>query len=393
MTISLETGKSVPGLECFSDRPDGVRDSFIAQTTPLHNDNGQRVGAVCVIVDIAEQRRHEEAVERLAAIVDSSDDAILSQDLNCVITSWNRGAERLFGYAAEEAVGKHADFLIPSDRHDEEPNILDRIRRGGRVDHYETIRQRKDGRRIDVSLTVSPIRDHRGVIVGASKIARDVTERTSAQERQNLLLSELEHRIKNLFALAISVVASSGRSAANVSELVTSARERLSALARAHALTLPHGKRDDSQLSKPAMLHSLIRAIIAPHEDAEGARFALAGCDLEISGAATAELGASASRIRDERRKIWSALHSNGANRNRLRGTRPKRRHHMERARRTHRQTPNGRQWLWRISRSCNGRGPTRRGDIPRLEARRPRHPVVSPARAAHGLNGSIGLD
>ena len=261
MTISLETGKSVPGLECFSDRLDGARDSFIAHTRPLHNDIGQRVGAVCVIVDIAGQRRDEEAGQRLAAIIESSDDAILSKDLNGVITSWNRGAERLFGYAAEEAVGKQTGFLLPPDRHDEEQKILERIRRGERIDQYETIRQRKDGHRIDISLTVSPIRDPRGVIIGASKIARDITERKRAQERQNLLLSELKHRIKNLFALAISVVASSGRSATNVPELVTSARERLSALARAHAWTLPHGQGDDSQLSKPAMLHSLIRAI------------------------------------------------------------------------------------------------------------------------------------
>ena len=290
MTITLETGKSVPGVECFAERLDGARDSFIAQTRPLHNDNGQRVGAVCMIVDIAEQKRDEEALQRLAAIIESSDDAILSKDLNGVITSWNRSAERLFGYAAEEAVGKKAAFLIPPDRHDEEPKILERIRRGERIDQYETIRRRKDGRRVHISLTVSPIRDRRGAIIGAAKIARDVTERKRAQERQNLLLREMEHQIKNLFSLATSVVALSGRSATNVPELVASANERLSALARAHALTLPYGQRDDLQLSQPAMLHSLIRVIIAPHEDAQGARFAIAGCDLEISGAATSSL-------------------------------------------------------------------------------------------------------
>jgi PAS domain S-box-containing protein len=290
MTVTLETGKSVPGVECFAERLDGARASFIAQTRPLHDDNGQRVGAVCAIVDTTGQKRDEEAAQRLAAIIESSDDAILSKDLNGVIMSWNRGAEQLFGYAAEEAVGKQAAFLVPPDRHDEEPMILERIRRGERIDQYETIRQRKDGSRVNISLTVSPIRDPRGAIIGASKIARDVTERKRAQERQNLLLREMEHRIKNLFALAINVVALSGRSATNVPELVTSARERLSALARAHALTLPDGEREDSQLSKPAMLHSLIRVIIAPHEDAQGARFAIAGCDLEISGAATASL-------------------------------------------------------------------------------------------------------
>jgi PAS domain S-box-containing protein len=235
----------------------------------------------------------ERAAHHYAAIVESSDDAILSKDLNGVITSWNRGAQRLFGYTAEEAVGRSVTILIPADRHDEEPMILDRIRRGERIDHYETIRRRKDGGLVDISLTVSPIRDLQGHVIGASKIARDISERKRAEERQELLLREMSHRVKNLFALAISVVSLSGRSAGSVPELVESARERLSALARAHALTLSQPSREAPQVAKPATLHSLIQAIIAPFEetlDSQAARFAIIGCDFEISGAAISSL-------------------------------------------------------------------------------------------------------
>ncbi len=120
---------------------------------------------------------------RLAAIVDSSDDAIISKDLNGIIMTWNRAAQRLFGYTAEEAVGRSVTMLIPPERHDEEPNILDRIRSGQRIEHYETVRRCKDGRLLDISLTVSPIIDAHGRVVGASKIVRDVTERRQAATR------------------------------------------------------------------------------------------------------------------------------------------------------------------------------------------------------------------
>ncbi len=137
----------------------------------------------------------------LASIIESSDDAILSKDLNGLITSWNKGAERLFGYRAEEVLGKSITILIPANRLDEEPAILERIRRGERTEHYETVRQRKDGSLVDISLTVSPIRTPEGVILGASKIARDITERKRAQERQAFLTRELQHRTMNLFTV------------------------------------------------------------------------------------------------------------------------------------------------------------------------------------------------
>ena len=124
----------------------------------------------------AELLDHEQTRARLAAIVSSSEDAIVSKDLNGIITTWNDGAERLFGYTADEVVGKSVTILIPDDHIDEEPRILERIRRGGIVDHYETIRRRKDGSLVEISLTVSPLRDASGTIIGASKIARDITK-------------------------------------------------------------------------------------------------------------------------------------------------------------------------------------------------------------------------
>jgi len=131
--------------------------------------------------DLKEDSNEWLAASRLAAIVDSCDDAIISKDLDGYITSWNKGAERIFGYAAKEAIGKHITIIIPTERHKEEPAILERLRKGERVDHYETVRVAKDGRQISISLTISPIRDEKGHIVGASKIARDITQQKSSE--------------------------------------------------------------------------------------------------------------------------------------------------------------------------------------------------------------------
>jgi len=120
----------------------------------------------------------------LSAIVDSSDDAIISKDLDGVVTSWNRSAERLFGYTAEEAIGQTiAALLIPDDRQEEETDILAKLRKGEHVDHFETVRRRKDGSLIDISLTISPVKDHQGRIIGASKVARDITQRKKSEKR------------------------------------------------------------------------------------------------------------------------------------------------------------------------------------------------------------------
>ncbi|HZV33309.1 MAG TPA: PAS domain S-box protein [Verrucomicrobiae bacterium] len=130
----------------------------------------------------------------LAAIVESSDDAIITKNLDGIITSWNKSAERTFGYTAEEAIGRPITLLIPEDRQDEEPNILARLRRGERVDHFETIRRRKDGVLLNISLTISPVKDESGNIIGASKVARDITHRKRAEEA----LRESEQRFRSL---------------------------------------------------------------------------------------------------------------------------------------------------------------------------------------------------
>ena len=146
------------------------------------------------------------ATQRIASIVESSDDAIVSKDLNGVIINWNHGAERIFGYTAEEVVGKPITILIPPDRHDEEPSILERIRRGERVEHFETVRMRKHGSRVDISLTISPVKNAEGKIIGASKIARDITERKHSEAQIAILAREAEHRAKNVLATVQATV-------------------------------------------------------------------------------------------------------------------------------------------------------------------------------------------
>jgi PAS domain S-box-containing protein len=136
----------------------------------------------------------------LASIVESSDDSIITQNLDGIITSWNKAAERLFGYRAEEAIGKPVTILIPAERHEEEIAIPNRIRRGEHIDNYETVRQRKDGSLIEISLTVSPVKNAQGKIVGASKIARDITERRRNDQHVAILAREAEHRTKNILA-------------------------------------------------------------------------------------------------------------------------------------------------------------------------------------------------
>jgi PAS domain S-box-containing protein len=158
-------------------------------------------------IEAALLREGEERLRWLGSIVESSDDAIISKTLDAIITSWNKGAERMFGYTAEEAVGRPVTILIPPDRQHEERTILERIGRGERIEHYETVRQHKDGSLIAISLTISPIRDVEGRIVGASKIARDITERRRAEAREKTLMAELTHmnRVATLGLLSASI--------------------------------------------------------------------------------------------------------------------------------------------------------------------------------------------
>jgi PAS domain S-box-containing protein len=160
---------------------------------PVLNASGDLVQFVGSSTDITERKWAEQATRLLAAIVESSHDAIVSKSLNGVITSWNKGAERLFGYAAEEAVGQNITLIIPPERRDEERTIVDQLTRGERIDHFETVRMRKDGSLLDVSLTISPMKDASGSVVGASKLARDITERKRAEEALRQAQTDLAH--------------------------------------------------------------------------------------------------------------------------------------------------------------------------------------------------------
>lgn len=165
----------------------------------------------------------------LAAIVESSRDAIISKDLDGTITSWNRGAQLVFGWSAAEAIGQSITMLLPSDKLQEEAVIIAKIKSGERIDHYETIRQRKDGELIHVSLTISPIRGEGGRIIGASKIGRDITDRYRAEETQRLLMREVNHRSKNLLAIVEAMVRKTA-STTPAHELVSRISQRLQAL-------------------------------------------------------------------------------------------------------------------------------------------------------------------
>jgi PAS domain S-box-containing protein len=160
-------------------RKDGSRVPVLIGVATFEDGGNQ---GVAFVLDLTERKRAEQAAQQLVSIVESSNDAIVSKDLNGIIKTWNRGAERLLGYKAAEVIGRPITILIPPDRLEEEPGVLARIRRGESVEHYETVRRHKDGRLIDISLTVSPTRDAKGAIVGASKIARDITESKRAEE-------------------------------------------------------------------------------------------------------------------------------------------------------------------------------------------------------------------
>lgn len=219
----------------------------------------------------------------LAAVVEDAEDAIVSKNIDGTIMTWNAGAERLFGYTAEEAIGRHIYLLVPLDRRGEEDEILRRIRAGQRVSPVETLRRHKDGSTIHVSLSISPIRDKNGAVIGASKLARDITERIVLQEKQVLLLHEMNHRIKNLFTLAGTVVALSTRHARTPDELSQAVQQRLAALAAAHQLTLLTSDATPTAGNRITTFATLIRAIVAPYQEDEKERVHVSGVDVEIS--------------------------------------------------------------------------------------------------------------
>src|SRR5215467_8293721 len=236
MAIALKEGREVRGVEAIAERPDGTRVRFRPYPTPLRDPSGRVVGAVNLLMDVTQQHDAHLESEWLAAIVVSSDDAIISKTLDGVITSWNGGATRIFGYEASEMIGQSILRLIPPELHGEEREILARLQRGERIDHYETVRVARDGRRIDVSLTVSPLRDRSGKVVGASKVGRDISERKRAEKLQRVLTDELSHRVKNTLATVHAIASQSLARSKSPADFVSGFSGRLQALANAHTL-------------------------------------------------------------------------------------------------------------------------------------------------------------
>ncbi|HJT19680.1 MAG TPA: PAS domain S-box protein [Nitrospira sp.] len=213
MAITLRERRAVRNEEIVIERPDGTRRRVLPHPEPILSPAGEFLGAVNMLVDVTESKETERAAAHFAALVASSDDAIISKTLQGIVTTWNKGAERLFGYTAEEMIGQPVLRLIPPDRRDEEPAILERLARGETIDHFETVRRRKDGSLVDFSWTVSPIKDSKGVIIGASTIARDIShmKRTEAAlKRTNEALAAqtaaLAEANKELESFSYSVV-------------------------------------------------------------------------------------------------------------------------------------------------------------------------------------------
>ncbi len=206
----LHRGERVDHFETMRIRKDGTPVAVSVTISPIHDKTGNIVGASKVARDISQSTELE---GRFKAIIASSDDAIVSKDLNGIVKSWNQSAERMFGYTAEEMVGKSITVLFPPDRLDEEPKILEQLRRGQRVDHFETVRVHKDGRKLDVSVTISPVKDGAGHVIGVSKVARDITsikrvlrEREELLEREKAARAEAERisRMKDEFLATLS---------------------------------------------------------------------------------------------------------------------------------------------------------------------------------------------
>lgn len=230
----------------------------------------------------SDARRGPDTTELLASIVDSSQDAIVSKDLSSTVTSWNKSAERIFGYTADEMVGASILTIVPEQRVGEEAFILDQIKRGGRIEHFETMRRHKSGRLLHVSLTISPIRSPSGEIVGASKIARDISEKHDTDQRIKLLMREVNHRVKNQFAVILSMLRETTKRARSPEEFERQVRDRIMALSRSHDLLVAADWRG-------ALLNELAEAQVEPF--AGGHAIEMQGPDIMLQPKAVQYLG------------------------------------------------------------------------------------------------------
>lgn len=252
---ALRAGRPPRDLAAVVERPDGTRVAVSANPAPLLDATGRLVGAVDLMVPAVDHGDVDHA--RLAAIVSSSSDAIVSKTLDGIVTSWNDSARRIFGYAAEEMIGQPITRIIPAELRHQETDILATLARGDRVAPFDTVRISKDGRRVDISLTISPLRDETGRIVGASKVARDITARKQSESLQRLLFHELNHRVKNMLATIQALASQSLRRTPNPATFAASLGGRIRALALIHDLLVAEELRG---VDLATLLHALLPA-------------------------------------------------------------------------------------------------------------------------------------
>jgi PAS domain S-box-containing protein len=262
-------------LEHRVRRADGTIGWTLSRAIPVLDERGEILEWFGAATDVTDRKTHQESDARLAAIVDSADDAIISKDLNGVIRTWNHGAARMFGYSAEEAVGRSILMLIPKELQHEEGDILAKLRAGERIDHYETVRQTKSGEMLDVSITISPIRDESGVVTGASKIARDISDRRRIERL--LLQSEklgatgrmaasIAHEINNPLESLINLIflaRMSSQPDSKTQKYLLTAEEELERVSHLARQTLGYYR--DTSAPAEVQLHELLRNVLTVH--------------------------------------------------------------------------------------------------------------------------------
>jgi PAS domain S-box-containing protein len=264
----IRAGERIEHFETVRLHKDGRRLAVSLGVSPIKDEKGRIVGAAKIVRDITQKKKLEEDALRLAAIVESSDDAIASKDLNGIVTTWNHSAEKMFGYKAKEIIGKSITLIIPKELHPDENAILDKIRRGEKIEHFETTRVRKDGQRIDVSLTISPMKDDYGKVVGAAKIVRDITEKkkidralrvTEKLAAAGRLAATIAHEINNPLEAVTNLVylaRMDAHSTERVTQYLEMAGRELDRVAHISRQTLGF-YRDTSSASRLSITHLL----------------------------------------------------------------------------------------------------------------------------------------
>jgi PAS domain S-box-containing protein len=296
----LRAGERIEHLETTRVRKDGGLVQVAVTISPVRDSSGNVIGASKIARDISGRKQIEELQARLAAIVESSDDAIVSKDLNGIIRSWNDAARRMFGYTPEEIVGQSILRLIPKELHPEEDVILAKLRSGERIDHYETVRQRKNGERFEISVTISPLIDPQGNVIGASKVAREISERKRI-ERQ-LMQSEklavtgrmaatIAHEINNPLASVLNLIylARTSKSLSSARSYMKTAETELERVSHIARQTLGYYRENGTQV--PVLLQELVEDVISVYQGKLNAAGITVDCRFEDHPPITASKG------------------------------------------------------------------------------------------------------